>query len=167
MIADAADASDEGPTDGRPRERRHRARAAALQMLYQWEVGREPIDQVVETYWSIERPNERSASASLRQFATALALGTVAHLDEIDPLIGSHAEHWRPSRMAIVDRLILRLAIHEFLHERDIPRKVVINEALELARTFSTDESVGFVNGILDAVRRERDSAPPSPADSP
>jgi N utilization substance protein B len=156
------DAGDEveGASGGRPRERRHRAREAALQMLYQWEVGREPIDQVIESYWDIDRPGERPLSSSLRAFATSLAQGTAGHLDDIDPLIGENAEHWRPSRMAIVDRLILRLAVHEFLHGRDIPKKVVINEALELARTFSTDESVGFVNGILDAIMRQLETAP-------
>ena len=141
-----------------PRERRHRAREAALQMLYQWEVGRADIDEVVRTYWSIERPDEAGLSASLQSFATGLAAGTVKHLGEIDPLIGASTEHWRPSRMAIVDRLILRLAVYEFLHASDIPKKVVINEALELARTFSADEAVGFVNGILDGIKRGLES---------
>ena len=141
-----------------PRERRHRAREAALQMLYQWEVGRADIDEVVRTYWSIERPDEAGLSASLQSFATGLAAGTVKHLGEIDPLIGASTEHWRPSRMAIVDRLILRLAVYEFLHASDIPKKVVINEALELARTFSADEAVGFVNGVLDGIKRGLES---------
>lgn len=141
-----------------PRERRHRAREAALQMLYQWEVGRADIDEVVRTYWSIERPGEAALSASLQSFATGLAAGTVKHLGEIDPLIGASTEHWRPSRMAIVDRLILRLAVYEFLHASDIPKKVVINEALELARTFSADEAVGFVNGVLDGIKRGLES---------
>jgi N utilization substance protein B len=150
-----ADGDGERRPDPRPGEPRHRGREAALQMLYQWEVGRQAIDEVVETYWLIERAGERPLSPALRRFATGLAQGTVRDLDQIDPLIGANAEHWRPSRMAIVDRLILRLAVHEFLHARDIPKKVVINEALELARTFSSDESVAFVNGILDAIKRQ------------
>jgi N utilization substance protein B len=150
-----ADGGADVESDARRRERRHRAREAALQMLYQWEVGREPIREVVDTFWSIDRPDEEPLPPSLRTFAVDLARGTVDDLDQIDPLIRDNAEHWRPSRMAIVDRLILRLAVHEFLHARDIPKKVVINEALELARTFSTDESIGFVNGILDAIKRE------------
>jgi N utilization substance protein B len=157
-VNEDADGEAERP-DGRRREPRHRAREAALQMLYQWEVGREAIDEVVETYWWIERPGERPLSPALRRFATDLAQGTVRDLAHIDPLIGENAEHWRPSRMAVVDRLILRLAVHEFLRARDIPKKVVINEALELARTFSSDESVGFVNGILDAIKRELEEA--------
>ncbi len=141
-----------------PRERRHRAREAALQMLYQWEVGRTDIAEVLRTYWAIDRPDEPALPKSLAAFATELASGTVARIDEIDPLILANAEHWRPSRMAIVDRLILRMAVFEFLHLPDIPRKVVINEALELARTFSTDEAIGFVNGILDAIKRGLES---------
>ncbi len=140
------------------RDRRHRAREAALQMLYQWEVGRTAIEEVVQTYWSIERPGEAPMSPPLEGFASELAAGTVEHLEEIDPLLAAHAEHWRLPRMAIVDRLILRLAVFEFLHSRDIPRKVVINEALELARTFSTDDAIKFVNGILDGVRRDLDA---------
>jgi N utilization substance protein B len=77
--------------------------------------------------------------------------GTVA---DLDPMIVEAAENWRIERMNVLDRLILRLAIYEFLHEPGTPAKVVINEALELARTFSTDDSVRFINGILDAVRR-------------
>ena len=79
---------------------------------------------------------------------------TVANLDKIDPLIAETAEHWRPSRMAALDRLILRLAIGEFLHG-ETPRNVVINEALELAKTFSGDDSAKFINGILDAVKKK------------
>jgi N utilization substance protein B len=136
------------------RDHRHRAREAALQMLYQWEVGRTKIDEVLRTYWTIDRPDEAPLSAPLEAFATTLAAGTVAHLEEIDPLITAHAEHWRLSRMAIIDRLILRLAVFEFLHSPEIPRKVAINEALELARTFSSDEAVKFVNGMLDGIKR-------------
>ena len=69
-------------------------------------------------------------------------------------MIAEAAEHWRIERMAVLDRLVLRLAVYEFLHEADTPAKVIINEALELARTFSTDEAVKFINGILDAIRR-------------
>ena len=140
------------------RDRRHRAREAALQMLYQWEVGRTAIEEVLGTYWSIERPGEAPLAAPLEAFASELAAGTVDHVAEIDPILAAHAEHWRLTRMAIVDRLILRLAVFEFLYSRDIPRKVVINEALELARTFSSDDAVKFVNGILDGIRRELDA---------
>ena len=147
--------ADEEPEASTRRDHRHRAREAALQMLYQWEVGRTGIDEVVETYWSIERPEEAPLAEPLQAFATGLARGTVGRLEDIDHLIAEHAEHWRPSRIAVIDREILRLAIYEFLSAADVPKKVVINEALELARTFSADEAIGFVNGILDAVKRE------------
>jgi transcription antitermination protein NusB len=93
----------------------------------------------------------------VRAFATHLADGVVAHLAEIDPLITDAADHWRLERMQVMDRLILRLAVYEFLFESDTPSKVIINEALELARTFSADDSVRFINGILDAIRRTRE----------
>ena len=80
--------------------------------------------------------------------------GVVAQVAAIDAHLTAAAEHWRLGRMALVDRLILRLAVYELLEERATPAPVVINEALELARTFSADESVGFVNGVLDGVRK-------------
>lgn len=156
MTADREDSDDRASSDRR--DRRHRAREAALQMLYQWEVGRTDIDEVVRTYWSIDRPGEAPLSAPLQSFAMKMASGTVEHLAEIDPIVSAQAEHWRLSRMAIIDRLILRLAVFEFLHSRDIPRKVIINEALELARTFSSDDAVKFVNGVLDGVNRRMET---------
>lgn len=136
------------------REPRHRAREAALQMLYQWEVGRLPIADVVSSYWTPGLAGDEPVSGEHRAFATALAAGVAADVDRIDPLIARAAEHWRLERMAVMDRLILRLAVHEFLQHPDTPSRVVINEALELARTFSSDDAVRFVNGILDAIRR-------------
>ena len=132
---------------------RHRAREAALQMLYQREVGRTPIDEVCRTFWT-GGPAGSPPAESVRRFAALLACGVAAHAPTIDPLIAEAAQHWRVERMNVMDRLILRLGVYEFLHEADTPGKVVINEALELGRTFSTDESVRFINGILDAIRR-------------
>ena len=137
----------------RPRTR-HRAREAAVQMLYQWEVGQTDIEEVVRTFWSANLPGAEGATEPVRTFAERVARYTVANLDKIDPLITETAEHWRLSRMAALDRLILRLAIGEFL-QAETPRNVIINEALELAKTFSGDESAKFVNGILDAVKRK------------
>ena len=135
------------------RESRHRAREAAVQMLYQWEVGRASMFEVGQTFWSGPAMSE-PLSDDLQTFATRLAAGVAGTVADIDPMIAEAAEHWRVERMNVLDRLILRLAIYEFLHEPETPAKVVINEALELARTFSTDDSVRFINGILDAVRR-------------
>jgi N utilization substance protein B len=95
-------------------------------------------------------------SDDLRAFATRLADGVAESVAELDPIIAAAAEHWRLERMNVMDRLILRLAVFEFLHEPDTPAKVIINEALELARTFSGDEAVRFINGLLDAIRRTR-----------
>jgi len=132
---------------------RHRAREAALQMLYQWEVGRTPIDDVCRTFWS-GGPEGAPPAESVRAFAVALATGVAAHFEQLDLMIVEAAEHWRIERMNVMDRLILRLGVYEFLHESDTPAIVVINEALELGRTFSAGESVRFINGILDAIRR-------------
>jgi N utilization substance protein B len=134
-------------------ESRHRAREAAIQMLYQWEVGRVPMEEVRRTYWT-HAPEGAPLTDDLRAFASSLATGTAEHVASLDPMIAEAAEHWRVERMNVLDRLILRLAIYEFLHEPETPGKVIINEALELARSFSADDSVRFINGILDAVRR-------------
>lgn len=137
------------------REPRRRARETALQMLYQWEVGRAAsIAEVGETFWLHDDHEANGLSDDHRGFAVLLAEGVVAGLAEVDPIISEAAENWRLERMNVMDRLILRLAVFEFLHQPETPARVVINEALELARTFSTDDSVRFINGILDAIRR-------------
>jgi N utilization substance protein B len=135
------------------KETRHRAREAAVQMLYQWEVGKVSIVEVGQTFWTGPAASDPVAE-ELRVFATKLATGVAGTVADVDPMIAEAAQNWRLERMNVLDRLILRLAVYEFLHEPDTPAKVIINEALELARTFSTDDSVRFINGVLDAVRR-------------
>jgi N utilization substance protein B len=123
----------------------------ALQMLYQWEIGRLSMLEIRQAFWdSADRP----APEEVRAFALGLAEGVVAHVQELDPIIVDAADNWRLERMNVVDRLVLRLATYELLHELGTPARVVINEALELARTFSGDDAVRFVNGVLDAIRR-------------
>ena len=123
-------------------------------MLYQWEVGKLTIAEVAETFW-VEGPEPATAlSEDLRAFAAVLADGVARQVEQLDPLIVAAADHWRIERMNVLDRLILRLALYEFLHQPETPGKVIINEALELARTFSGDESVRFINGILDGIRK-------------
>lgn len=134
---------------------RHRAREAALQILYQWEIGRGDVDRAAETFFSQQWPDAGAPPDDLRDFASALAHDTVGRLDAIDPLIAETTERWRPERMAVLDRLILRMAICELLRDPATRPAVVINEALELARTFSTEEAVKFINGMLDAVRKK------------
>ena len=130
---------------------RRRARQRALQILFLWDSRRpaadEAIDQYYDTLYSDEKP-ERDP------FVQALVEGTIQHISEVDALIARHAEHWRMERMPAVDRNILRLAVYE-MTRGGTPPPVTIDEALELARKFSNEESVQFVNGVLDAVRRD------------
>ena len=140
-------------TSGDPTGRR-RAREAALQMLYQWEVGRASAYEAIATYWPTHDA-EQSLDDPLREFANALVRGTIDRVKEIDGVLSAHADNWRVERMAVIDRLILRLAVYEFLADPDTPSRVVINEALELARTYSGEEAVGFVNGGLDSVKKD------------
>jgi N utilization substance protein B len=142
-------------TPRQPVEARHKARQAALQMLYQWEVGRLSMFEVRQTFWSQGSDADEPLSEVQREFATMLADGVAGSIEETDPLITDAAQHWRIERMNVMDRLILRLAIFEFLHQPDTPAKVIINEAIELARAFSGDEAVRFINGILDAIRKK------------
>jgi N utilization substance protein B len=128
---------------------RRKSRELALQMLFQWEVGQHTPDKVLATFLPTHK-----AEDEVKDFARRLFEGTVANIDSIDPLLGRHAENWKIERMAAVDRNVLRLAIYEMLHEPETPKAVVINEALELARRFSTPDSVEFTNGVLDAVRK-------------
>jgi len=138
---------------------RHRAREAALQILYQWEVGRADVTSAAHTFFTQQWPNADPPDTELRAFASSLARDTAQRIDEIDPLIADTTERWRPERMAILDRLILRMAICELIRDPGTPPAVVINEALELARTFTTEESVKFINGMLDAIRKKIDAS--------
>lgn len=134
--------------------KRHRARHAALQMLYQWEVGRVSVHEAIATYWPAREPGERLEEPN-EQFANDLVRGTAARVEEIDRMLAERAQNWRVERMAVLDRLVLRLAVYELLAVPDTPSRVVINEAIELARAYSGEDAVGFVNGILDAVRKD------------
>src|SRR5438034_5141153 len=137
---------------------RRKARECALQMLFAADVSQTSPDDLVKTYWA--ELGDAEIEEPARDFATRLAMGTLAHTTELDERIRLRAEHWRISRMAIVDRNILRLAVYEFLHE-PTPRTVAINEALEIARRFSTYEATQFINGILDAIKRDLDQESP------
>ena len=130
-----------------------------MQMLYQWEVGRATMADVQAAFWALSADGGPDVPVEHRAFAERLAAGVAERFADIDPIITNAAEHWRIERMNVLDRLILRTAVYEFLYETQTPAKVVINEALELARTFSGDESVAFVNGILDAIRRTLERA--------
>src|SRR5438046_304412 len=137
---------------------RRKARECALQMLFAADVAEMPADDVVRSYWA--ELGESDLDNTAREFATRLASRTLANLELLDERIRSRAEHWRIPRMAVVDRNILRLAVYEFLYE-PTPRTVAINEALEIARRFSTYEATQFINGILDAIKRDLDEQHP------
>jgi N utilization substance protein B len=127
-------------------------------MLFAADVAEMPADEVVRSYWA--ELGETDLDVTAREFATRLAARTLSNLELLDERIRSRAEHWRISRMAVVDRNILRLAVYEFLYE-PTPRTVAINEALEIARRFSTYEATQFINGILDAIKRDLDEQQP------
>jgi transcription antitermination protein NusB len=127
---------------------RHKARECALQMMYQWELtGAEPA-RVEATFWRTTR-----GASQTRLLANTLFEGAAAGSAEADHLIARYAKNWRVERLAAIDRNILRLAVHELL-SRDNPPKVVINEALELARKFSEADAGPFVNAVLDSIRK-------------
>jgi transcription antitermination protein NusB len=140
---------------------RSRARDAALQMLYQGEIGKLSPALVRGVFWEVSESDD-PPTETMRRFAEALAEGTTRALESIDPLIEAHSEHWRLARMPVIDRLILRLAVYEFLEQPDTPRPVVIDEAVELAKRYSTPEAGKFINGVLDAVRRRLEQDVPS-----
>ena len=133
-------------------------------MLFQWDLGKDAPEIVERLFWSNTRWIEDD---SLRRFANELFRGTVGAAREIDRLIVRHAENWRMERMPAVDRNILRLGIYEMTHCPGTPPVVVINEALEIARRFSGEESVQFINGVLDSIRKAIETPPPPPPPPP
>jgi N utilization substance protein B len=125
------------------------------------------MERTIDAYWSVraDPQDSRHENEPLdREFAERLARGTAEHLRDLDPQIEAAADNWRLSRMAVIDRLILRLASYELRHEPGTPPAVVINEALELARAFSGEDAVRFINGVLDAIAKR--AVAPSRADS-
>jgi N utilization substance protein B len=135
---------------------RRKSRELALQMLFQSDMGKQNAEQVTKTFWS----ERRDLDDSVRGFADDIFKIAIERAEEIDKLIERHAEHWRMDRMAAVDRNILRAGVAEFIGFPKTPKPVVINEALEIARRFSSPESVQFINGVLDSVARDLDQVP-------
>lgn len=136
---------------------RHKARECALQILFAADmVEMKPADQIA-SYW--RELGDEALDKPTREFASTLAAGSLENREAIDERIRLRAEHWRIERMAIVDRNVLRLAVFEFVY-MDTPNAVVINEALEIARRFSTYEATQFINGILDAIRQDIEGKP-------
>ncbi len=115
-------------------------------MLFQWEIGKQDPERIEDGFWRIAR-----AEKSTRAFADDLFETVVKNAPELDALVAQHVENWRMDRLAVIDRAILRLGAQE-LRSGKTPRKVVLNEAVELAKTFSSEDAAGFVNGVLDSV---------------
>ena len=129
--------------------KRTAARECALQLLYQWDLTKAPSVDVLKQFW-VDRPEE----PDVRTFAEQLLEGTLQHLAVIDEALQKYAENWELGRMAVVDRNILRLGTYELLFAEEIPSKVTINEAVELAKRFGDVDSSKFINGILDKIHK-------------
>jgi N utilization substance protein B len=154
---------------------RREARERAVQFLFQYDLNQpENLEEALRVFWesqraaalaeekaearwgqTVELPAPSEEEAAVRAFAEPLIRGTLGHVSEIDEQIKKYARNWDLHRMAVVDRNVLRLAIFEMLHREDIPPVVSINEAVDIAKRFSTEESGKFVNGILDKVKGE------------
>ena|ERR1700722_2171852 len=137
---------------------RRKSREYALQMLFQWDMGEQELSKIEDGFWK-----NAKAQTSTREFANQLFESAASRTAELDPIISLHAQNWRIERMSAIDRAILRLALCE-IRTTSTPTKVVINEALELAKKFSSEEASPFINGILDAAAKSTTEKPPSPA---
>jgi N utilization substance protein B len=126
---------------------RRKARELALQMLFQHDMAGNEPDMIIATFEDLQK-----SKPNTREFAVKIFRGTVDHLSELDDMIQAQAENWRLSRMAVVDRNIIRMSVYEFLHETDTPKLVIIDEAIEIAKKFGTQKSSQFINGILDGI---------------
>lgn len=128
---------------------RRKARILAFQTIYSWDINNESIDELLQFSWKKEEINEEVAG-----FARLLAAGTVENLAEIDQLLKNNIKNWEFDRLAKVDLAILRTSVFELKYQDDVPAGVTINEAIEIAKSFGTDDSYKFINGVLDNIRR-------------
>jgi N utilization substance protein B len=134
---------------------RRKARELALQMLFQHDMSGNTPEMILSTFEELQK-----SKPNTREFATKIFTGTVDHLASIDDMIQAQAENWRLSRMAAVDRNIIRMSVYEFLHESDTPKLVIIDEAIEIAKKYGTQKSSQFINGILDGILKRYNLAP-------
>ena len=142
---------------------RHRSRRRALQVLFEWDQRRDTIDRAIQNYYDTLWSEEHETQPKPDRFMEELVRGTVQDVEAIDHRIEAKSANWRLERMPAVDRNILRLAIFE-LDRKEVPAPVIIDEALELARQFSGDESISFLNGVLDAINKETPEQKPADA---
>jgi N utilization substance protein B len=129
--------------------KRRQARELALSILYQLEFRPEKPEEVLDVFWA----DHRGPPLEVGTYARELVEGTLTHREEIDTLITQYTEHWQFSRIALVERNILRLATYEFIFRKEVPEKVILNEAIEIAKQYGSEDSGRFVNGILDKIR--------------
>ena len=126
---------------------RRKARELALQMLFQFDMAGNPPDMIIATFEDLQK-----SKPNTREFAIRVFRGTIEMLEKIDEMITAQADNWRLSRMAVVDRNIIRMCVYEFLHETDTPKLVIIDEGIEIAKKYGTQKSSQFINGILDGI---------------
>ena len=129
---------------------RRKARELALQMLYQHDMSGNPPDMIISTFEDLQK-----SKANTREFAIRVFKGTVETMQKIDDMIQAQSENWRMSRMAVIDRNIIRMSVYEFLHEDETPKLVIIDEAIEIAKRYGTQKSSQFINGILDGILKK------------
>jgi len=134
--------------------KRTRAREFALQILYQLDITNDKLEDILDNFW--QEQEEEQVDSAIKDFTQSIVRGVAQNLKLIDERISQHATNWQLKRMAVVERNILRLASFELLFRSDIPPKVSINEAVDLAKRFSGEEAGKFVNGILDKIKNER-----------
>ncbi len=138
---------------------RRKGRVIAFQALYFWDVTHPQMEELLRFDWlDVAEPSDESDEQS-RTFARLILSGALENIDSVDDAIRRQLEHWDFSRLSWVDRAILRLGTYELLFARDIPPSVTIDEAIGIAKQFGADDSFRFINGVLDAVKRERSEA--------
>ncbi|MBN2875709.1 MAG: transcription antitermination factor NusB [Spirochaetales bacterium] len=134
---------------------RRKARIVAFQALYAWDASSMPKEELLSFSW-LGEDSAASADEELRTFASLIVSGTLEKLEDVDAAIRSHLEHWAFERLKKVDLAILRVAIYSLLYQDDIPPQITMDEAIEIAKEFGSEESYRFINGVLDAVWKER-----------
>lgn len=134
--------------------KRRKSRELTLQLLYQYEIRKEPAEQILKEFW--EQRNK--IHLDIRSFSESIFTETLEHLEKIDGVISELSRNWKITRLSLVDKNILRFAIYEICFRDDIPEKVTVDEAIEVAKRFSGEDSGGFINGILDSLLQNKDA---------
>ena len=134
---------------------RRKARIIAVQSLYAWEMASTPVDELLRFQWLDDERRESLDEATLT-FSRMLVAGTIENVDGVDQAIERQLEHWDIDRLRRVDLAVLRMSVYSLFYQNDIPPNVVIDEAIDIARLYSIDDSYRFVNGVLDGIRKSQ-----------